>query len=170
MNAASIDRGRNTLGSALLLVVLVALSSGGVAAAAATSECEIRAVRSQEVLAGASLENWDPVNERTVLIWTGRDTRANLIRLDRPLYGLAAASVIDLIDGDHDRTISPCGQDGIMIGDGQGDGTFARIVSIEHLSYRRTMELDRKSQAEPPALFAGPDISGLRLNRIAALT
>lgn len=157
MNAGSIHRGHNALRFALLLVALIALLLGCVAAAAATSECEIRAARSQEALAGASLENWEPVNDRTVLIWAGRDARAHLVRLDRPLYGLMAAPVIDLIDGDHDRTISPCGQDGIMIGNAQGDGSFARIVRIELLSYRRTIELDRAAQAKPPALFAGPD-------------
>lgn len=133
-----------------LLVALVALlaSSRGIAAAA-TSACEIRAVRSQEALVGASLENWEPVNDRTVLIWTGRERRAHLVRLDRPLSGLTSAPIIDLVDGDRDRSISPCGHDGIRIGDGQGDGTVARIVSIEYLSYRRTVELDPGAQAPP---------------------
>lgn len=149
MNAISIDLGRIFMRAALLLMALVALlaSSHGVAAAAGTSNCEIRALRSQEVLVGSSLQNWEPVNDRTVLIWTGPDTRAHLVRLDRPLYGLTAAPIIDLVDGDHDRSISPCGHDGIEIGGGQGDGTVARIVSIEFLSYRRTLELDPGAQA-----------------------
>lgn len=150
MNAISINSGRALLRSALLLVTLAALSSPGVAAAAVTSACETRALRSQEVLAGASLENWEPVNDRTVLIWTGHDPRAHLVRLDRPLYGLAAAPIIDLVDGDHDRSISPCGHDGIRIGEGQGDGTVARIVSIELLSYRRTLQLDPGEQGGSP--------------------
>lgn len=143
VNAISIDLGRIFMRFASLLVALVVLlaSSHGVAAAA-TSDCETRAIRSQQVLVGASLENWEPVNDRTVLIWTGHETRAHLVRLDRPLYGLTAAPIIDLVDGDQDRSISPCGHDGISIGDGQGDRTVARIVSIEFLSYRRTIELD----------------------------
>lgn len=148
MNAISIDLGRILMRSAFCLMALVALlaSSHGVAAAAGTSACEIRAIRSQEVLVGASLANWEPVNDRTALVWTGHDTRAHLVRLDRPLYGLTAAPIIDLVDGDDDRCISPCGHDGIKIGDGQGDGTVARIVSIEFLSYRRTLELDPGAQ------------------------
>ena len=148
MNAISFDLGRILLRSAGLLIALVPLlaSSRGIAAAA-ISECEIRAVRSQEVLVGASLKNWEPVNDRMVLIWTGRETRAHLVRLDRPLSGLTAAPIIDLVDGDRDRSISPCGRDGIKIGGGQGDGTVARIVSIKHLSYRRTMELDPDARA-----------------------
>ena len=149
MNAISVDLRRISMRSALLLIVLVALlaSSRDVAAAAATSDCETRATRSEEVLVGASLQNWEPVNDRTVLIWAGHETRAHLVRLDRPLSGLTAAPIIDLVDGDHDRSISPCGHDGIKIGDGQGDGTVARIVSIEYLSYRRTAELDPDTQA-----------------------
>jgi hypothetical protein len=122
-------------------------SSSGFGTEAATSVCEIRANRSQEVLLGASLENWEPIDDRTVLIWTGHETRAHLVRLDRPLSGLTAASIINLVDGDGDRSISPCGHDDLKIGGGQDDGTVARIVSIEHLSYWRTMELDRHGQA-----------------------
>jgi hypothetical protein len=149
VNAVSIDHGRFFMRAALLLIALAALiaSSRGFGAETATSGCEIRAIRSQEVLVGASLENWEPVDDRTVLIWTGHETRAHLVRLDRPLSGLTAAPIIDLVDGDGDRSISPCGHDGIRIGGGQDDGTVARIVSIEYLSYRRTMELDRDGQA-----------------------
>lgn len=149
MNSIAGDRGRISMRSAMLLIVLMVLlaSSRGVAAAAATSGCEMRATRSEEVLVGASLQNWEPVNDRTVLIWTGHETRAHLVRLDRPLSGLTTAPIIDLVDGDHDRSISPCGRDGIKIADGQGDGTVARIVSIEYLSYRRTAELDPDTQA-----------------------
>lgn len=130
--------------SAGLLVALAALlaSSRGIAAGSVISACENRAARSGEVLVGASLENWEPVNDRTVLIWTGHEMRAHLVRLDRPLPGLTAAPIIDLVDGDRDRSISPCGHDGIRIGVGQGDGTVARIISIQYLSYSRTVELD----------------------------
>lgn len=154
MNATPGDAGRLFRRSAGLLVALAALLawSCGVAAAA-TSACEIRAVRSREALAGARLENWEPVDDRTVLIWTGGERRAHLIRLERPLPGLGAAPIIDLVDGDRDRSITPCGHDGIRIGDGQGDGTVARIVSIEYLSYSRTTELDPGARAAAPPLL-----------------
>lgn len=148
MNAISADYDRIFMRPAGLLIVLVALlaSSPGIAATA-TSACENRAARSREALVGASLENWEPVNDRTVLIWTGHETRAHLVRLDRSLPGLTAAPMIDLVDGDRDRSISACGHDGIRIGAGQGDGTVARIISIEYLSYSRTVELDPGAQS-----------------------
>lgn len=148
VNAIAIDRGRIRTRFALSLMMLVALlaASRGVAARTA-SACEIRAFRSQQLLVGASLQNWEPIDDRTVLIWTGQDTRAHLVRLDRPLHGLASAPIIDLVDGDHDRAISPCGHDGIEIDSRQGDGPVARIIAIEYLSYRRTVELDPHEQA-----------------------
>lgn len=153
MNATPGDAGRLFRRSGGLLVALVALLAWSRVAAAATSACEIRAVRSQEALVGASLESWEPVDDRTVLIWTGRERRAHLVRLDRPLPGLTAAPIIDLVDGDRDRNISPCGHDGIRIGDGQGDGTVARIASIEYLSYSRTTELDPGARVASPRLL-----------------
>ena len=152
MNTISFDRRHGSVHRALLLASLVVLlAAAHAAAAAATTDCASRAAPAGGVLVGTSLENWEPVNDRTVLIWTGRDIRAHLVRLSRPLAGLSAAEVIDLVDGDHDRRISACGRDGVAIGGGQGDGTLARIVSIELLSYRRTMQLD------PGAAAAFPD-------------
>ena len=151
MNANSRARLKVPTHCVLLTAALVALGAPSHAVAASSgSVCESRAIRDGQVLAGASLENWEPVNDRTVLIWTGHDKRAYLVRLDRPLAGLTAAATIDLLDGDHDRSISACGHDGVTISEG-GDGTIARIVAIELLSYRRTMELD------PAARRAAPD-------------
>jgi hypothetical protein len=149
VNAVSVDHGRIVLRSAGLLIALVALfaSSRGIAAAAPMADCENHARHSREILVGASLENWEPVNDRTVLVWTGHETRAHLVRLDRSLPGLTAAPIIDLVDGDRDHSISACGHDGIRIGAGQGDGTVARILSIEYLSYSRTVQLDPGAQS-----------------------
>jgi hypothetical protein len=63
---------------------------------------------------------WEPVSDRVVLIWARKSQRAYLVRLDRRLYGLTDAAVIDLLDGDHDCSISSCGHDGIVIGDDKG--------------------------------------------------
>lgn len=150
MNAISCDRRRVSTRCASLMAALVALVASSYALAASSgSACKSRAIRDGQVLAGASLENWEPVNDRTVLIWTGHDKRAHLVRLDRPLAGLAAAATIDLVDGDYDRSISPCGHDGVTIDEG-GDGTIARIVAIEFLSYRRTLELDSAARRAAP--------------------
>ena len=118
MNAISIDRRRVFMRAALLVAVLVSLL--GVVQHAAASSCEARAASAREVILAGTPDNWEPVSDQAVLIWTTRSERAYLVRLDRQLHGLAAAAVIDLVDGDHDRSISPCGRDGITIGDREG--------------------------------------------------
>lgn len=52
---------------------------------------------------------------------------------------LFLADEIDVVDGDLDRLICPCGQDAIGIE--ALPGGSARISSIEHLSEKRTVEL-----------------------------
>ena len=154
MNAISID-GRRVLSRWVSpIAILVALLASSRIAVAAADGCENRAARASQVIFAPSLENWEPVNDRTVLIWTGRDPRAHLVRLDRSLDGLTGASIIVLVAGDNDLSISACGHDGITIGGGQGDGTVARIVSIELLSYRRTLELDPGADGSPDSLGA----------------
>lgn len=126
----------------LLFVILAASLAGTSEAWAAVPGCEARAIRAQQVLIGADLENWAPVNDRTVLIWSGHSTRAALVRLAQPLDGLTTVAVINLVDGDHDGSISPCGHDGITLASGPDDGRIVRIVSIQLLSEKRTAELD----------------------------
>ena len=150
MNAISIDRRRVFMRAALLVAVLVSLL--GVVQHAAASSCEARAASAHEVILAGTPDNWEPVSDQAVLIWTTRSERAYLVRLDRQLHGLAAAAVIDLVDGDHDRSISPCGRDGITIGD--REGVVARIVSIELLSAKRTAEFDQSVQAVRAESFA----------------
>jgi len=62
------------------------------------------------------------------------------VRLARPLEGLTSASIISLVDGDGDLTISPCGNDALTLGYGENDAV--RIVSIKLLSEQRTAALD----------------------------
>lgn len=153
MKAIAIDRRLLRVAAALLLGILVSLLGGvqcAAAAAAGVSTCEARALAAHELVPGGTLDNWEPLSDRAVLIWAKHSARAYLVSLDRKLAGLAAASVIDLVDGDHDHSLSPCGHDGVAIGDGAGDGTIAHIVSIERLSLRRTAELDPGAQPMGP--------------------
>lgn len=142
MIAFSIDIHHGLRRSVLLFAALAALLGTADPAWAATSGCEARAAHAQQVLVGAQLDNWEPLNDLEVLIWTAHSTRADLVRLAKPLHGLGSAAIIDLVDGDHDGSISPCGRDGIRLGGGTGGGTMVRIVSIRLLSERRTAELD----------------------------
>lgn len=120
-----------------LLTALVAASSRVIAAAPL---CEARAIRAHEALPAASLSNWEPVDERSVLIWIKHSDRASLVRLARPLAGLTSAAIITLVDGDGDLMISPCGHDALAVGYGAGEE--APIVSITPLSRRQTTALD----------------------------
>lgn len=150
MNAISVDRRPLSLRTALLLAGLVVQLAAAPHAAAAVSSCEARAVRTHQALLAGSLDNWEPVNDHTVLIWLRHSTRAHLVTLDRALDGLSEAVVVVLVDGDHDLSISACGKDGLAIGDGPRIGQVARIVSIHLLSEKRTAELDGSAQAGWP--------------------
>lgn len=114
-------------------------------AVAATPSCDARALARHEALRAEQLDNWEPVNDRTLLVWASGSLRAELVKLDRPLEGLADAPILLLIDSDHDRVISACGDDAVAIGDAQSQQ--ARIVSMELLSQKRTAQLDRGASA-----------------------
>ena len=124
----------------ILTLALLALLLGSSCAFAADGGCEARAARNREAIPVEALANWEPVDDHTLLIWESTDRRAHLVQLDHPIPGLGTAAVIVLIAGDHDRTISACGHDGVMV-EGAGGGA-ARIVSIRYLSARQTAELD----------------------------
>jgi|SRR5579862_7354740 len=150
MNARATDRRLPPWPAALLLAMLVFLLGAPERGAAAVPTCEARALAAHEVVPGESLENWEPLSDRAVLIWTKHSARAYLVSLDRNLDGLTAAPVIDLVDGDQDDSLSPCGHDGVTIGDGGGNGMVARIVSIERLSLSRTAQLDPGARRKGP--------------------
>ena len=140
--------------STLLLGMMGVFFATTCVAAAASSTCEQHAIRAQQVLFGYTLDNWEPVNDHTVLIWTNHSLRAHLVKLKGPLHGLMAAPIIVLVDGDHDGRISPCGQDGIILGDGADGGGIARIVSIRLLSERRTVQLDPSEHIDSAGLIS----------------
>jgi hypothetical protein len=153
VNAICIDRRFILVRAALLLASLISLLGVMPAAAAGAWTCEARAAAAHQVVPAGSLDNWEPLSDRALLIWTKHSARAYLVRLDRELPGLTAAPVIDLVAGDHHPSLSPCGHDGITIGEGAGDGTIARVVSIELLSIRRTAELDPGARMPLPGSF-----------------
>lgn len=140
---------------ALLLGVLAVLLATTCPAGAVTLTCEQHAIRNQQVLLSGTLDNWEPVNDRTVLIWTGHSLRAHLVRLKSPLQGLMITPIIVLVDGDHDGRISPCGHDGVLLGEGAGgERHVADIISIELLSERRTVQLDPGEHVDRAGLMS----------------
>ena len=136
-----IHSGHHSVINAVIMALLVASLAGTRSAAAAMSGCEAHAARAHQTLLAKTLDNWEPLDDRTVLIWTRHSARAHLLRLATPIFGLAEADVIHFVDGDRDRLISPCGRDGIAIDDA-GAWQVGWIVSIELLSKKRTAELD----------------------------
>lgn len=123
--------------------VLLCLSFLAPALAAAHARpCEAYARRTHLSLPVAQLQSWEPVDARTVLVWTPNTRRAHLLHLDRRLRGLPDAAVITLIDGDHDGKITACGHDGILVSKRRGGRAYIR--SMEYLSQKRTVELDRR--------------------------
>lgn len=134
--------GRRSVTVGLGIAILAAFVTLTRSAAAAGSGCEAPAIRAQQTLMADRLENWEPLDDRTVLIWAKASVRAHLIRLEKPLPGLEEAEVISLVDGDRDKLISACGRDGLAIDSDAGGWEASRIVSIELLSKKRTAELD----------------------------
>jgi hypothetical protein len=110
--------------------------------------CEAQARRANLALAVADLESWEPVDARTLLVWAPSATRAHLLHLDRRLPALSHEPILTLVDGDHDGAITACGHDGILISGGHGGRAYIR--SIEYLSEKRTVELDRAGWSVPP--------------------
>ena len=147
MNAICVDRRRDLMRRGLVIAVLLAVLAVDRGALAAAPNCEARAAHAHQVLLASSMDNWEPLDERTVLIWTKDSVRAHLVRLDRALDGLTDAAMIYLVDADGDGRINACGRDGIVIGDGAEITQVARIVAIELLSARRTAELDPGAHA-----------------------
>jgi hypothetical protein len=117
-------------------------------AAAHPRHCEARARHAHLSLAVAALGSWEPVDERTLLVWAPAATRAHLLHLSRPLAALTHSPILTMIDGDHDGVITACGHDGITVSDGSSERALIR--SIEYLSVKRTVELDRRGWRVTP--------------------
>ena len=118
---------------------IVLLVWGSVGFASPKSGCEEHARQSESSIRTEDLGQWEPLDDRTLLVWAPHSTRAHLIRLGSALAGLMETEAVAVIDGDHDEVISPCGHDAIMV-----DDDAAEITSIEYLSEKRTAELDKR--------------------------
>lgn len=147
----AICSGRLSLTGALGVAILVAFLAATRVSAAVPTGCEARAIRAQQTLLANTLDNWEPLDDHTVLVWTLHSVRAHLLKLETPILGLADADIIHLVDGDHDRLISACGRDGIAVVDDAGVWQVARVVSIELLSKKRTAELESGVRAPASA-------------------
>ncbi|MGH8169740.1 MAG: DUF6491 family protein, partial [Steroidobacteraceae bacterium] len=132
------------------LVFLAALLLVSTPALAAPSQCEAHAARDHETLLAWRLANWEPLDDRTVLIWMKHSSRASLVKLARPLAGLTSAAIISLVDRDGDGTISPCGHDAVTIGYSESDAV--QIVSVTLLSEKRTVALEEGEELSRLAL------------------
>lgn len=132
---------RSTLLACLMLLTASSL------ALARDHRCEARAIRAHRSIQARQMDSWEPVDDRTVLIWNVYSDRAHLVRLRTPIPELQSARILTLIDGDHDGFITACGRDGVLVLDGAV--RVARISSIEYLSAKRTAELDRQPQDMP---------------------
>jgi hypothetical protein len=130
-------------GLALLFLLLALCHVPG--ALARTHACEMRAARTHLSIRVRDLQSWEPVDERTLLVWASDATRAHLLHLSRPVEALISTPILTLVDGDRDGHICACGHDGVQV----GNGVRARIRSIEYLSEKRTVELDRHGWSVP---------------------
>jgi hypothetical protein len=120
------------------LVAILGLLLAFPASYPATAGCPARTVRAQDSIAAAKLANWEPVDDQALLVWTLRDSRAYLVRLDHPVPGLLDAATIFLVTRGTDPKICACGRDELLV---PGAGA-ARIISVQYLSEKRTVELD----------------------------
>lgn len=136
-------RGFDSYQSLIFRVVLLASLLAVVPRALASPPlCEEHALRSHQVLRAESLANWEPVDDKTVLVWMRHSTRARLVRLSKPLPGLTSAPIIIFVAADGDRTISACGRDALTLS--YDESEKARVVSIQRLSERLTAALDAR--------------------------
>jgi Family of unknown function (DUF6491) len=106
---------------------------------AAAGGSHARTAGAQDSVPAASLANWEPVGEQALLVWTLHDSRAHLVRLDRPIPGLLDAATIFMVTRSAEPNICACSTVELMV---PGVGA-ARIISVQYLSEKRTAELDR---------------------------
>jgi hypothetical protein len=85
------------------------------------------------------LAEWEPLGERSILLFVPGSGRSRVLVLAMPIEGLPLAGDIEMVDGDLDGFICPGGIDGIYVRD---CGCASRnIVSIENLTEQQTAEL-----------------------------
>ncbi|HKZ74882.1 MAG TPA: DUF6491 family protein [Steroidobacteraceae bacterium] len=123
----------------MCLSALVTLLTACASPARRTESCERRAVLADACIRVESLAEWEPLDDRTLLLRAPDAIRGHLLGLGRPISSLSMSDEIDVVDGDLDRLICPCGHDEILVE--ELPGSAAPIASIEYLSEKRTAEL-----------------------------
>jgi hypothetical protein len=130
----------------LSVLGLVTLASAFVGPQARADDCVQRAINAGHYLRVEDLGEWQPLGDRTLLIWIPGTARAHLLHLSKALPGLQHAEVIDVVDSDKDRIICACGRHAILLDNGTGDS--ARINFVENLTERSAAELLRRHSME----------------------
>jgi hypothetical protein len=85
------------------------------------------------------LAEWEPLDERSILLFVPDSRRSRLLVLAMPVEGLSLAGDIEIIDGDLDGFICPGAVDVIYVPD--CGCASASIASIEPLTETQTAEL-----------------------------
>jgi hypothetical protein len=129
--------------TASLAVVLCACTSSPPRAQIATNP----AVSRGACIRVEALSDWEPLDDRSILLSAPGSPRSHLITLATPIKDLVLANELDVIDGDLDGFICPDSVDGIYVEECLC--ASAGIASIEYLSEKRTAEL----RGEPPTVL-----------------
>lgn len=124
-------------------VVLALLPLPGVAYAGG---CEQHAKDTGHYIPVEELGDWEPIDDRTLLIWIPDTPRAHLVHLSRPLPTLRDAEGLTVVEHGEDRIILPCGRDAVEIDD--DPTTSTSIADIEPLSEAGAVELLHRIRSE----------------------
>jgi hypothetical protein len=85
------------------------------------------------------LSEWQPLDDRSILLSAPGNPRSHLITLAAPINDLLLAGDIEIVDGDLNGMICADGVDAIFVE--ECACSSAKISSIDHLSEKRTAEL-----------------------------
>lgn len=124
----------------LLVVLLGACAIAGCAHARPNERVQLDPIMSTDAcIRVKDLAEWEPLNDRSILLSGPGNPRGHLITLATPIEDLHLASDLDFIDGDLDGFICAGGVDQVFAA--ECSCASASIASIEYLSERRTAEL-----------------------------
>lgn len=124
----------------LLVVLLSACAITGCVHARPNERVQLDPITSTDsCIRVEDLAEWEPVNDRSILLSTPGNPRGHLITLATPIEDLQLANDLDVIDGDLDGFICAGGVDRVFAA--ECSCASASIASIEYLSKKRTAEL-----------------------------
>jgi hypothetical protein len=124
--------------SKLVIVSLVSFLALGVGCRSATGS-EERAASGNDCVFFRTIDNWQVLDDSSLVIWTTGNRRAYLVRLFRPSPDLRFAIDLRFQDGNGDGQLCPFGGDSVITG-----GTTAdryRISSMKRLSEKELEDL-----------------------------